>query len=322
VKAATAGALEAADFKEVADSISSEAQTVSDRYLGELLTKQKEQKVTLRAFREALSTMAATLKEGQDPAPLVLVIDELDRCRPLFALQILERMKHFFSVKGVHFVLGAHLDQLRNSIAVAYGSGIDAHTYLQKFVHLTIALADHEPERAEERSAQRFVAHLVKAFEFRHSDRDVVVGGAEFLTNVAERRGLSLRALERIMSCFALALAHTSEKTFRPFPIIMGLCVLKVVSPRLYSKAKAGLLKFDEAQELFALTVDPDQARQSDEPFATRWWRYGTDGQVNKAFIDDFDRHMARYMFPNRLQIVPILCARIVDGFAQPSDKS
>jgi len=134
VKAATLGAIGSADLEEAANDIASEASELVDKHLGELMTKQREQKDALQGFRDALTELPSLLsdqssKTGADvpsPKPLIFIIDELDRCRPTFALEILERVKHFFSVANVHFVLGAHLDQLRNSVIVAYGSNIDA----------------------------------------------------------------------------------------------------------------------------------------------------------------------------------------------------
>jgi hypothetical protein len=75
-----------------------------------------------------------------EPQKLVIVIDELDRCRPDYALALLEIIKHFFAVPHVHFVLDVNLHELENSVKVRYGAEINAGLYLQKFVTLTMAL--------------------------------------------------------------------------------------------------------------------------------------------------------------------------------------
>ncbi len=66
--------------------------------------------------------------------PVVFIIDELDRCRPDFALELIEKIKHFFSVKGLVFLLVVNKEQLESSIEHKYGVK-DASTYLQKFIH-------------------------------------------------------------------------------------------------------------------------------------------------------------------------------------------
>ena len=101
VKTATMGALDAADLKGLANDVAAETSNLTDEYVGELLTRQNASKATLSAFREALSALPAMLADVQADSgrsesgrkPLIFIIDELDRCRPLFALEILERVK-------------------------------------------------------------------------------------------------------------------------------------------------------------------------------------------------------------------------------------
>lgn len=143
VKLATLSAVDTKGFEAAAEAMASEISELSDKYVGELLTRQKDRQTTFEAFRESLSELPALLAEGAyELRPLVFIVDELDRCRPTFALELLEKIKHFFSVNNVHFVLGAHLRQLQNSVVAAYGSEIDARTYLEKFIHVTVNLTD------------------------------------------------------------------------------------------------------------------------------------------------------------------------------------
>lgn len=66
--------------------------------------------------------------------PIVFIIDELDRCNPTYALELLEKIKHFFSVEGIVFILSMNKAQLVNSIKNIYGIDSDANLYLQKFL--------------------------------------------------------------------------------------------------------------------------------------------------------------------------------------------
>ena len=91
-----------------------------------------KQKEVFRDFKKSLSQLASEASE-QD-MPLVIIIDELDRCKPSFAVEILEKIKHLFLVKDVIFVLSMHHEQLEESIKKIYGQNINAHTYLQKFI--------------------------------------------------------------------------------------------------------------------------------------------------------------------------------------------
>lgn len=75
-----------------------------------------------------------------EKTPIIFIIDELDRCRPNFAIQFLECIKHFFNVDNVYFLLSCNVDQLIASINHLYGERIDGENYLEKFFEDKIVL--------------------------------------------------------------------------------------------------------------------------------------------------------------------------------------
>ena len=78
---------------------------------------------------------------------MVIVIDELDRCRPTFAIDVLEVVKHMFSTDGIVFVLASNQTQLSHSIASVYGDRFDSLGYLKKFFGVTFRLPPVDKER-------------------------------------------------------------------------------------------------------------------------------------------------------------------------------
>jgi hypothetical protein len=259
VKAATFGVLDAADLKEVAADIAKETSDFADNYVGDMLTKQKQQKETILAFQDALtelpSLLSAPVSGDVKSKPLIVIVDELDRCRPVFALEILERIKHFFSVPNVHFVLGSHLRQLSNSVKVAYGADIDSQLYLQKFIQLTVYLMD-DGERIDQWATTKFINYIINNLDFEPEHRDLANNSKNFILHIAQSRDLSLRTIERIMTTMALALAFNGKTTI-PAEILGGLCVLKNTDPELFIKAKRGVLTFDEIRVKFAFHIAP-----------------------------------------------------------------
>ena len=71
---------------------------------------------------------------------MFLLVDELDRCRPDFAVQYLETIKHVFDVEGLAFVLAVDLLQLENSARALFGDGLNFPEYYRKFAHRNIRL--------------------------------------------------------------------------------------------------------------------------------------------------------------------------------------
>ena len=72
---------------------------------------------------------------------LVIFIDELDRCRPTFAVELLERIKHYFTDDRITFVFSVNKEQLIHTIKRFYGENFDACRYLNRFFDYNIALS-------------------------------------------------------------------------------------------------------------------------------------------------------------------------------------
>lgn len=96
--------------------------------------------------KELKKTLVAISAESQKGSgkPLIVCVDELDRCRPTYAIEMLERIKHFFNIPGIVFMLGIDRSQLCTSIASVYGD-IDTDNYLHRFFDLEFVLPD--PDR-------------------------------------------------------------------------------------------------------------------------------------------------------------------------------
>jgi hypothetical protein len=253
LKAATLGVLDAADLddlKSIADDIAEEASTKTGEYIKALLSRHGEERKNIEGVRNALPELSEVLSTSRKAAdgesstnlPLIFIVDELDRCKPPFALDVLEKIKHVFSVEGVHFVLVTHLTQLETFVRLTYGAEIDALTYLQKFYNLIVHLPG-DGRYEHERLSRIFIAHLSQQLTL---DKEAL----GFIDAVAQARGLSLRSLEKILSYMSLGIAFTTSTThryFRPSAILAGLCVLKAMEPQLFQRAKFGLLTLDEA---------------------------------------------------------------------------
>jgi hypothetical protein len=93
-------------------------------------------------MKVGLSQIVETLLEAGMRLPITIVIDELDRCRPTYAIKVLEELKHLFDVPGVAFVLGMHGQQLAHSVTAAYGAGFDSQAYLRRFFSRRYALRE------------------------------------------------------------------------------------------------------------------------------------------------------------------------------------
>jgi predicted KAP-like P-loop ATPase len=101
---------------------------------------------------EALEKLKSSLREvfGGDSPKAFVFVDELDRCRPDYAIGYLETIKHVFDVHGLVFVLAIDYGQLESTAKALFGSGLKFADYFRKFSHRTVSLP--EPEEQNQRS--------------------------------------------------------------------------------------------------------------------------------------------------------------------------
>ena len=151
-----------------------------------------------------LETLKACLKEFAEEKPIILFIDELDRCRPDYAVDMLEVIKHVFDVENVKVVLVTNTKQLRAAINHRYGVEVDAQKYLDKFLKYSFAL----PDKVSVRSWGGWALVSVEYFKqlIRNSRMASELQGLigqriilNFISDMIERNNISLRETERLV---------------------------------------------------------------------------------------------------------------------------
>jgi hypothetical protein len=109
----------------------------SEKAIEQMLDTVAKTSATTAAFKAKLTELANT---SENSAPLVVIIDELDRCRPSYALEMLERVKHLFDVPNVVFIFFVHAPALHSAVRKTYGQDINPSEYLRKFFAVTVGL--------------------------------------------------------------------------------------------------------------------------------------------------------------------------------------
>lgn len=137
------------------------------------------------------------IKEELKVEKVVFFVDELDRCRPDYAIQTLEKIKHFFNVDDYVFVLALDKKQLSHSVATIYGEGMDSEGYLRRFIDLDYSL----PESSKE----KYLDYLIETHKLNEREKNI-----EYFMNVirnfAKEKDVSLRDLEKLFYKIKLVL--------------------------------------------------------------------------------------------------------------------
>lgn len=189
----------------------------------------ENQKKSIVEFRNALSELVQACSPDR---PLVFIVDELDRCNPTYAVKVLERIKHLFSIPNIVFVLSIDKQQLCHSICGFYGSDkINSEGYLKRFIDIEYNLPDPD--------CKKFCTYLYDKFSVgEYIDRTNNGDGSEFM-KFAEilfhHNNLSLRQMEKIYSHYGLVLYSLGErKTKYDGNVVLLLVFLRICHTDIY----------------------------------------------------------------------------------------
>lgn len=275
-KALTLGAL---DLEEEYEAAASElaADTV-----GDIVDAFNQESELLEKFRDELEAAVTQLPAAGKEPNLVFFIDELDRCRPTFAIELLERIKHLFDIPNIIFVLSIDKQQLEASTAAVYGSAINAPEYLRRFIDLEYGIPAANSRRYTESLIKRF--DLEPVFAERSSpavynDRRNFI---EFFTMLANAVGLSLRARERCITRLRVVMDQTPPNHYLDPILVALLIVLRSNKPDLFTKVISGEAPAETVMEYLA-------ALPNGEDFKT-----GRPGIVIQAYLMAADRNQDR----------------------------
>lgn len=207
----------------------------------DLLEDYRSQKATRDELKKGLANLSRQIADETDH-PLIFIIDELDRCRPTFAIELLERVKHIFDAPNIVFVFGINRHELCKSLQSIYGD-IEADIYLRRFFDIEF--------RLPEVGAEKFCRHLFEKYELydffesmqqfnyinnRREFENISIG----LPRIWTHMGLSLRDLDYCVRLVSLAAKNLQEGTSL-YPMLLGTLIpLKFANPELYREFMDG----------------------------------------------------------------------------------
>lgn len=239
------------DTDKVKDIIVGVTKGLSDVFEHEVQEYAKKKK-SISDFKQSLSQFIESSSGGK---PLIFFVDELDRCRPNYAVSTLEQIKHFFSVPNIVFVLSIDKEQLGSAIKGVYGSDeIDAEEYLRRFIDIEYTIP--EPKTG------LFYNYLYNFFQFDsffmspervehrrlNSDKSNFLRTCEMLfTNTS----VPLRQQEKIFAHSRLALRSFTLDMYVTPHIFLLLTFIKIRNNAFYELMKSRGLSIQEVQENF-----------------------------------------------------------------------
>ena len=316
IKAATLGVVKEADIealKEIKNDVATGASGVIAEFIKERLDSHTKDVEMIQSFKATLSEIPSKIKNNKSNR-LVIIVDELDRCKPSFSVELLEKIKHIFLVQNVVFVLVMHKEQLEEAIKCIYGNNIDAHTYLQKFISIETSI----PKRTNSDYKSDLKAYGRRLFQLHEletwgDERNLV----DCIDPLAEHFNLSLRQLEKTYTNLAIIYGTSEKNHLRLVPIIVFICILKVIKPNLFNRLLVGRLFYAELCKEIGL---PEIIESNEESRKLNWlmnWirfsmlsaeEYAKIGKDDP--IKDYGKSLFQYN-ADRESLLPYFCQKL-----------
>ena len=194
------------------------------------LQNYESQRTVREELRSQLAELADQVKNESNDQPLVFIIDELDRCRPTYAIELLERIKHIFNIPNMVFVFGMNRDDLCASIRSVYGE-INADVYLRRFFDIEFRLTEIEPEV--------FCRHLIKKNKlepFFYAHGLSTEWFRELFAVLSQCFEFSLRDMEHCVRSIAFLSRNVDPRNALYATIVSLLVALRLRNSDLYHK--------------------------------------------------------------------------------------
>ena len=195
-----------------------------------------EEKSTFEDFKSSLVEYVA---DNAGEKPVVFFIDELDRCRPDYAVKVLERIKHLFDVPNVVFVLSINKKQLGYAIQGFYGTAnLDADDYLRRFIDIEYELPSPDMKEFSkylygQYGFDDFLSSPKRLEYFRRGEEPEELRTTA--AKLAEICRLDLRTQDRIFSICRISLEALNANNYLLPDVLYILCLLKVQYNEVYT---------------------------------------------------------------------------------------
>ena len=275
------------------EELSEKADSLLEQFFNDQIKHEgllKDFEVTLASLVDAMYQKA----DGGKKPPLVFIVDELDRCRPDFALQLLEKIKHIFSNEKITFILVNNPSQLEESVRASYGVGIDSHRYLKKFYTIALQLPSHKKfDPFSTNDIDKYVNHLFDLLGLEKVP-DLTYPFKLF----GSRMNMSFRDLEKAASFLSLyGVVHSLKQDSFDLKIVALFCIIKSESSLLFKKILQNRATYYDIKHFMYQTGFPSLDENAETLFNSYLWLFYDSGRddlspEDQAIMDKTNENM------------------------------
>lgn len=221
---------------------------------------------------------------------VVIIIDELDRCKPTNVIKLLEEVKHFYNHKALTIIFSADLIQLSNTIKKMYGNNFDAELYLQRFFDNTFSL-----------NSSNYEKYINTELSYNITETYIINEISKIAISLCR---LSIRETNKFIKKIKIIGSEIGHMDSFFKDISIAKCVfipwgsaLKIRDVKKYAKFMTGNFTVKEIEEF--LSYSPEVSKWlSDYYFDKKTVSDGTDiiNEIYRIYISIFKNRTFRYL--------------------------
>lgn len=231
-------ALTLKDQENVTRTIGASVEAAMASVESDLFDEENSRRAAVESFRNSLTGIVSVLTEqsvsgkqsNSNKAPIYILIDELDRCRPDFTIELIECVKHLFSVDGLYFIFATDGQQLQAALNGLYGEKFDAEIYFNRIFNREIGLHIPDQRKVSEALINEY-GLATAAQDYKLTLYSVDPAAQDTLSLIEDFRvvseffGLDIRSQKQVLSSF-----HTLILARKAFDLkthsIPALCLI------------------------------------------------------------------------------------------------
>jgi hypothetical protein len=203
----------------------------------EFLASFRVKKTSVDAFKKAIKIFIGDLIRRKRKKTIFIFVDELDRCRPLFSIELLETIKHLFDIPNVVFVVATDTEQLGHSIRSVYGEGFGSAQYLKRFFDIEYQLS--EPMRYGLLKSKMPILESLGVEIYYPEGMGFDISAV--LDGIASYFDLGARDIEKIMTInFSVISAMSYERNVVHIVLIFFLAIVFYTDEENFRKFRTG----------------------------------------------------------------------------------
>jgi len=191
---------------------------------------------------------------------LVIIVDELDRCRPDYSIKLLETVKHLFDIPNIAFILSIDKRQLCSAVKGFYGSDeINAEEYLKKFIDFEVSLPEPNIKKYIENKIKSYKITGIRYARFQIEEDEMEKRVYKAFILYFTKNNLPVREINKILTHLKLSCSGFWNNTYALPEVLVFVIFLKFTYNDVYENFKLKKAKLED----IIITIINDNNRYS-----------------------------------------------------------